>query len=394
MQWEARPLRDIRAEDIRVLVASGLEEHLQLEYKSTLYGNSDGERREFLLDVCMFANANGGILLLGIPERRDENGQPTGTPDPNGVLGIELPNPQLVLSGYDARVMEAIEERLALESVSIDVGDGRQVIAIRVPNSAAKPHSVRFGGHIYFPSRRERQRYFMSVREIKELVMRTASRLQQAEEALVNALPHGPRQVETPELTAAMIPVFSEDFLVDVRSKAVFDAVASFSRGKLTELGNPVFTFDGLERRENPSGHTVRFRRNGLLSNSIPLPLVPQKAGVDRQVVHVTAIDVILRNFAWRGRRVYEAAGVAPPYVLTMLLRVERPLLGIYGGRDGFPYETQPVAARDYAFPFMQIDDLSAPDRIIWPLCDQAHQTFGLEGSPSFNQDGEWVAPY
>ena len=80
--------------------------------------------------------------------------------------------------------MEAIEERLSLESASIDVGNGRQVLAFRITNSANKPHSVRHQGHIYFPARRERQRYHMNVREIKESVMRTGSRVHEAQEML------------------------------------------------------------------------------------------------------------------------------------------------------------------------------------------------------------------
>ena len=50
----------------------GLEEHLQLEYKSALYEDNDRGNREFLQDICMFANSSGGILLLGVSERRDE----------------------------------------------------------------------------------------------------------------------------------------------------------------------------------------------------------------------------------------------------------------------------------------------------------------------------------
>jgi hypothetical protein len=33
------------------------------------------------------------------------------------------------------------------------------------------------------------------------------------------------------------------------------------------------------------------------------------------------------------------------------------------------------------------IDDLSDVDRLIRPLCDQAHRMFVLEGSPSFNDE-------
>lgn len=138
MLWEGRPLRDIRDADARRLVESGLEEHLQLEYKSALYEDNDRGRREFLLDICMFANSSGGVLLIGVPERRDELGQPTGAPDPAAPIGLELPNPELVLGAYDARVTEAIEERLPLEMASIDVGEGRLLVAIRVPDSVRK----------------------------------------------------------------------------------------------------------------------------------------------------------------------------------------------------------------------------------------------------------------
>ena len=80
MLWEGRTLRDLREGDVRQIVESALEEHLQLEYKSELYSNNDNGRKELLLDVCMFANTSGGILLIGIPERRDQQGQPTGVP--------------------------------------------------------------------------------------------------------------------------------------------------------------------------------------------------------------------------------------------------------------------------------------------------------------------------
>jgi predicted HTH transcriptional regulator len=156
MIWEGRSLREIQEDDIRALINSGLEEHLHLEYKSSLYEANDRDRKEFLLDVCMFANAAGGILLIGVSELRDANGQPTGVPDPRADLGVEIPNPEAVLASYDARVMEAIEERLPLESTAIAVGNGRRVLALRVANSTKKPHSVRHMGHIYFPSRRER----------------------------------------------------------------------------------------------------------------------------------------------------------------------------------------------------------------------------------------------
>jgi Putative DNA-binding domain len=395
MLWEGRPLREIREADLRRLVDSGLEEHLQLEYKSELYGDSDQGRREFLLDICMFANAEGGILLIGVPERRDQEGSSTGAPDPGGVLGVELQNPEAVLSAYDARVMEAIEERLPLESTPIDVGNGRRVIAIRVTNSANKPHSVRHKGHIYFPSRRERQRYHMTVREIKELVMRTGSRLQQAKEALESSFLQVTITNDLPYLLVGIIPVFFEDFLVDVRLGTVQQAVVNFSRTELPESGPTVYTFDGLERRENQHEYTVRFHRSGLLNASLQLPLIPQRPGAEAlHLFHIAAIDLMLRRFVLRASAVYEGAGIAAPFILGMMLRTRHRLFGAYAGHAGTMAQTAGTPARDYSFPHVQVDDLSATDRLIRPLCDQAHQMFGLAGSRSFNSEGVWVAQY
>ena len=365
---------------------------LCLEYKSALYEDNDRGKRELLLDVCMFANATGGILLIGVPERRDEQGQPTGAPDPAGTIGLEISNPEAVLNAYDARVMEAIEERLPLEAASIDVGQGQRILAIRVPNSSRKPHSVRYQGHIYFPSRRERQRYHLTVREIKELVMKTISSLKQAEELLESSFFSVTRSGDLPYLIIGMIPVFFEDFLVDVRAERVRMAVGNFSRAGSTLYGNPTYTFDGIERREARSEYTVRFQRNGLLNASLQLPLIPPE-GTHRFAP--VGVDIHLHRFVSKAGSIFEAAALSPPYVLGMMLRVQRPSTGVYDGGDyRGELHTEPVPASDYRFPYMQIDDLSSTDGIIRPFCDQTHQMFGQDGSPSFNADGVWNVRY
>lgn len=388
MLWEGRPLREIREVDIRRLVESGLREHLQLEYKGALYEDNDPGKREFLLDVCMFANASGGILLIGIPELRDAHGQPTGAPDTTAALGLELANPEMLLNAYDARVMEAIEERLTLEAAAIDVGQGRSVIAIRVPNSTNKPHSVRHKGHIYSPYRRERIRSHMTVREIKEQVMRTASRLQQAKDALKQSFLLTATSGNQPYLIIGIIPVFFEDFLVEVRAEGVRAAVRNFSRAGNNVQLVPEYTFEGIERRGENFDHVVRFQRNGLLNVSQQLPLI--SATSDHRV-HIAGVDRLLYQAVSAAKTVYDAAALSAPYVLAMTLRLRQQLTGVYGAFGGnWIEDTPPITPRIYEFPFLQIDDLSEIERIIRPVCDQLHQMFGKERSPNFNPDGRW----
>src|SRR5262249_284590 len=140
MPFENKALREVTENDLREIIAAGLEEHLFLDYKAEPYGGNDDGRRELLQDVCMFANAQGGLLLIGIAEKRDEQGHATGVPDPDQPLGVTIPNPTELLQAYDASVAANIEERLQLETFPIRVGEGRHVLAIRVPNSTAKPH--------------------------------------------------------------------------------------------------------------------------------------------------------------------------------------------------------------------------------------------------------------
>src|SRR5438034_275171 len=188
MIWEGKRLSEVNETDLRAVLESGIEEHKHLDYKAELYANNDAGQKDFLIDVCAFANAEGGILLIGVPEVRDpKNSQPTGAPDLSKFEGIESPNPESVLVSYDSRVVSCIEETLSLETRVIKLGNGRYVFAIRVPNSLDKPHCVRREDKRYFPSRRDRHIYYMDVQEIKELVIRTASRQEQAEHLLLEA---------------------------------------------------------------------------------------------------------------------------------------------------------------------------------------------------------------
>src|SRR5438046_3183890 len=98
MPFEGVPLDRITAEDLRRFVERGETEHLTLEYKAEPYKGNDEGSREHLQDVCMFANAQGGVILIGVQEKRDsETGQPTGAPDPSAPLGIEITNPESLL---------------------------------------------------------------------------------------------------------------------------------------------------------------------------------------------------------------------------------------------------------------------------------------------------------
>ena len=56
-----------------------------------------------------------------------------------------------------------------------------------------------------------------------------------------------------PLIQRGVIPVFFEDFLVNLRDQRVHHAMCEFGRARDDRYINPVFTFDGLERRSGES---------------------------------------------------------------------------------------------------------------------------------------------
>ena len=65
-----KPLDGLTEADLAELITAGMPELKTLEYKQTLSGTSDADRKEFLADVSSFANSSGGHLIYGCGQMR------------------------------------------------------------------------------------------------------------------------------------------------------------------------------------------------------------------------------------------------------------------------------------------------------------------------------------
>jgi Schlafen, AlbA_2 len=64
------PLDDLQYEHLEALVPNQVSEAFDLDFKGSLYGNADKDRRDLATDVAALANTAGGLLVLGIAEDR------------------------------------------------------------------------------------------------------------------------------------------------------------------------------------------------------------------------------------------------------------------------------------------------------------------------------------
>jgi hypothetical protein len=135
----------LNARDIEGLAGNRVAEAFDLDFKGTLYGNSDKERRDLCGDVAALANTSGGVIVVGVEE--DEHAIATATP---GVeLGDAERNRMLQVLASGVAPLPALDV-LSVRSAD-DPAHGWFVLA--VPRSTRAPHAVMVNEGFRFPVR-------------------------------------------------------------------------------------------------------------------------------------------------------------------------------------------------------------------------------------------------
>lgn len=149
----------ISPDHLHSLVANAVREGRTIEYKQTLPGGSDADKKEFLADVSSFANATGGDLIYGVAAA---NGVPTA------IGGLSPFDPDKDVLRIESAIRDGIEPRiLGLRTRVIDGLDEGPVLIVRVPKSWSGPHMVTFKGSSRFFARSSAGKFQMDVEELR-----------------------------------------------------------------------------------------------------------------------------------------------------------------------------------------------------------------------------------
>jgi hypothetical protein len=159
----------LNEDDIKRLVQNKVQENKSLDYKKELKLDQDRDKKEFLFDITSMSNTDGGCLIFGIEECKDEKGQNTGTPE--RIVGITIAN-------YD-KLSQQIEDiikgntepcisNIALNPLTID---GQKVLVIGVSKTLGLPIMVTFNSTNKFYRRRNSGKYSVDVYELNQMFM-------------------------------------------------------------------------------------------------------------------------------------------------------------------------------------------------------------------------------
>jgi predicted HTH transcriptional regulator len=123
-------------EDLQRLIEDAVTEGRRVDFKISLPGPTDADKREFLADVTSFANSSGGQLYFGI---REEGGFPVE------LVGLDIENLDDAIQRLENLTRDGIEPRLPslrIESVTLS-SSSKPIVVLDIGRSWALPHAAR-----------------------------------------------------------------------------------------------------------------------------------------------------------------------------------------------------------------------------------------------------------
>lgn len=143
--------------DVEGLVAAGVTEAADLDFKRELYGNNDKAKRDLCGDVAAQANSGGGLIVLGVDE--DDQARASTTP------GVDLSDTEVLR--IRTTVADNVHPLPRFDIVPVEGLDpGRGFLLIAVPPSTNAPHAVEVNGGLRFPRRHGASTIYLSEAEV------------------------------------------------------------------------------------------------------------------------------------------------------------------------------------------------------------------------------------
>lgn len=337
MPLENQAIETLSKAHLSQLVADRVSEALTLDYKLTLPGTSDEDKREFLADVSSFANSSGGYLFFGI---REAEGIATT------VEGVEVADADAEVLRLDAIIRDGLAPRIpGVRIRPIPLGTGRVVMAIKVPRSWASPHMIVFRNNSRFFVRGPAGKRQLDVQELRAAFERA--------ELLENRIREF-RLGRIAKIQAGELPVVLEGQARVVLHLLPFESfdigrrldISSLGEGPLRPMGargwSPFYNFDGLviqaRNQGDPCSSYIQVFRNGVIEAAESHSLVEEPDG--RHSIPTGLIEEELIDGVNEFVRAQRDLGVNPPLAITVsLLGVKGYVLAVnraaaYGHRE------------------------------------------------------------
>jgi len=176
----------IDSSDIKRLLENQVPESKNLDYKRDLKIGKDKEKKEFLFDVSAMHNTEGGCIIFGIEEIKDDYNQNTGKPFKIADLAIE--NEDKLIQFIEDVIKGNTEPNISQLIINLLKVDNKDVLVIGIPKSLNLPTMVTFNGTNKFYKRRNSGKYSVDVYELNQMFMQNQLLRERISEFRINRI--------------------------------------------------------------------------------------------------------------------------------------------------------------------------------------------------------------
>ena len=388
------------------LILNAVAEGKTLEFKQSLPGNRDEERKEFLADVSSFANASGGDIVFGVVENRDQSGKPTGVLE--SAKGLESVNLDAEILRLESMIRDGLQPRIiGIRIKSISGFENGDVVVVRVPQSWASPHMVTFKASPRFFTRTGAGKSPLDVHEIRAAFLASDSvpeklrrfRDDRIAKILADEVPW-PLQ-KTHRCVLHIIPYES------VNDKQLIDPLG-FGNGSLfINRPNGITGYDRLNLDgyvalcTGPSidglayGYTQVFRSGQVeFVDSYYL----RSSSEDREgVFPISDIEELVFSGIESAVRLFQKIDIKPPYVIYLAFLEVKGFQLAYSSdalRYGLPktIDRRHLVLPDFLISEVDEDWNEQLRRFVVPIFDLVWQAFGMNRTPHIDSKRRWLS--
>lgn len=381
---------DISLLDLQELVNVGIPEGRHLEFKRDHYGRNDDAKREFAADVSAFANAQGGLLLIGIDQKNGVASE---------IVGVEARNPDILIGAIDESLRASIEPLIhGLRVRWIEFRENLGVVAIKVPRSWNSPHRVTVARDNRFYVRDENGKHPMAVDELRRAFLfgtEVEERIRQfrhnrIELLLKNEGPLG-MDMTKPKLIVHIVPLASYTEGTQLNLNSGQQGIPPIEAHGY----NPLYSIDGLVTYSGPEEKTDHVRafstlfRNGVIEAVASFHIHEQDG---KRLIYPTNIENGVLDAIYWSLQKFKEVKILPPYYLMISvvgIKGVTAILDNWGRRIAYPYRTDKLFLPDMR---ISNDDLTQKsETFLRPLFDLLWNGFGYASSPNYTAAGEYV---
>ncbi|WP_206922213.1 AlbA family DNA-binding domain-containing protein [Alicyclobacillus suci] len=362
-----------------------------LDYKMEIGDDS----KEFMADITSFANTDGGVILYGIEERK-EDGKNTGIPAQ--IVGIEKGKADFIQQKIENMLRDNVDPRLPnVIAHPIDVS-GRTVLAIGVPRSLFAPHMVRKDSKFY--ARNSISKFPMDTHQIRQAMLQSVGWEKEADNfrrsRIMDMMAGKIAYLRQKERATFLhiVPLGTNRPLINLREYTT-ELAHKFKPYQYSGC-NQTFNLDGyLIWPGSPGESYVQFYRNG--ATEFCTATLFYETEYKRGQIALDGMGV--EFFVVRSAKEYlgycERLGVEPPFAMFLSIVGAKGHITGQHVVNAFNQRALPASGlieeNEIMFPpvIVETPDMDLP-ALFRMTFDMLWQAAGRDGSPHYKEDGSW----